>query len=474
MAPRGSLVVDPDYRSLAYLIPGRGITPRMLPMVKRLSAVGDTAMRPAKGAQVRDIANGDVRVRVYRPSTGSEPAALLWIHGGGLIFGTLGQDDPRCSGLALALGITVVSAEYRTAPEHRFPRPLDDCAAAWDWLLGHADELGVDPARVVLGGASAGGGLAAALAQRLHDEGGRQPAGVLLVYPMLDDRTAADESLDDLRHPVWTNVSNRTGWTAYLGQPPASPTVPRYAVPARRDDLSGLPPTWIGVGTADLFADECHEYARRLRDAGVSVDVVTVPGAPHGFDARTAPRATQSFVAAELAWLERRLALPSSAGARALEGLAGPDRIDEAPIRLEASVEIAAPPSEVWPFIADHPGWTDWFAGLSRVVVTGRGHGTGGRRRVVAGPARFDEVFTVWEPERQLAYAVTDTSLPGLEWMAESVTLEPAGSGTRLVFRQGIAARQGFGRLWSLLGRQLSAGLESSLRHLKQLAEEAS
>ena len=471
MAASSRLVVDPDYRSLAYLIPGPGITPRTLPLMRRLLALSGPAMRPVTGVGVRDVVDGAARVRVYRPVTGSEPAAVLWIHGGGLIFGTLDQDNPRCSGLALALGVTVVSVEYRTAPEHPFPQALDDCAAGWHWLLRHADTLGIDPARVVLGGASAGGGLAAALAQRLHDEGGQQPAGVLLVYPMLDDRTAADASLDDLRHPAWTNLSNRTGWTAYLGQPPAAPTAPPYAVPARRDDLGGLPPTWIGVGTADLFADECHEYASRLRDAGVAVDLVAVPDVPHAFDARTAPRKTQHFVAAQLAWLDERLDLAPSAGSGSLQRLPGPDRIAEAPIRTQSSVEIAAAPSDVWPLIADHPGWPDWFAGLSRVVVTGRGHGAGGRRRVFAGPARFDEVFTVWEPDRHFAFAVTDSSVPGLAWLAESVTLEPSASGTHLVYRQGIAARRGFGRMWSLLGRQMSARLESSLRQLKQVAE---
>lgn len=473
MASPSSLVVDPAYRSLAYLLPGRGITPRTLPLIRRMFGLVDAITPPASGTHVRDVTDGDVRVRVYRPATGSEPAAVLWVHGGGLIVGTLGQDNPRCSGLALALGITVVSVDYGKAPEHPFPSGLDDCAAAWHWLQRHAGELGIDPSRVVLGGASAGGGLAAALAQRLHDEGGQQPAGVLLVYPMLDDRTAADESLDDLRHLVWTNVSNRTGWTSYLGQPPGSPAVPPYAVPARREDLTGLPPTWIGVGSADLFAGECREYAGRLHEAGVEVELVAVPDAPHGFDGRPAPRATQDFVAAELAWLETRLALAPTAGERAVEGLAGPDRIDEAPLRIESSVDVDAPPSQVWPFIADHAGWTEWFGGLSRVVVTGRGHGVGGRRRVVAGPARFDEVFTVWEPERQFAFAVTGSSLPGLEWMAESVTLEPAGSGTRVVYRQGIAPRRGFDRVWALLGRQLSARLDPSLQQLRRLVERA-
>lgn len=334
----------------------------------------------------------------------------------------------------------------------------------------HAPELGIDPQRVVLGGASAGGGLAAALAQRLRDEVAPQPRGQLLVYPMLDDRTAADTSRDDEGHIVWTNVSNRTGWTAYLGQPPGRPSVPRYAVPARCDDLAGLPPAWIGVGSADLFAAECSEYARRLRESDVPVQLDVVEGAPHGFDARPAPRTTQDFWAAQFGWLTATLGLPPFEPA-ALHDLAGPERIDAAPVGAAEEVLIHATPEVVWRHVADHQSWPVWFGGLDRVVVTGRADGVGGRRRVIAGPLRVDEVFTVWEPARHFAFAVTACSVPGLDWLAESITLEPMGSATLLRYRQGLAARRGYGWLWSALWARAAIRLAPSLRALKARAE---
>lgn len=470
MAATPTVTVDPDYRALAYLIPGAGITPRILPAIQRLTLLTGVLFRPIAGVRVTDHEGEGTRVRVYEPSAKSAPAALLWIHGGGLVLGSPRQDDPRCSGLSAALGITVVSAAYRTATQHPYPAALDDCAAAWSWLQTHAVDLGIDPQRVVLGGASAGGGLAAALTQRLRDEDAPQPRGQLLVYPMLDDRTAAETSLDSLGHLVWTNVSNRTGWTAYLGQTPGRPTAPPYAVPARCDDLAGLPPAWIGVGTADLFATECQTYARRLVDSGVAVDLVTVEEVPHGFDARTAPRKSQDFQAAQYEWLTMALELPSF-GASAVNDLAGPDRIDGASIGASESVLVHATPEVVWRHISDHDSWPDWFAGLSSVVVTGRAQGVGGRRRVTAGPARFDEVFTVWEPSRHFAFAVTASSVPGLDWLAESISLEPVGTNTVVTYRQGLAARRGFGWLWSALWGRVSAQLAPSLQALKNRAE---
>jgi acetyl esterase/lipase len=136
---------------------------------------------------------------------------------------------------------------------------------------------------VVVGGKSAGGGLAAALVQRLRDEGER-PLAQWLFCPMLDDRTGARRDLDARRHRGWDNRLNRVGWRAYLGREPGAEVVPHYAVPARRENLAGLPPTWIGVGDIDLFHDEDAEYARRLRAAGVDTTVHVVPGAPHGFE----------------------------------------------------------------------------------------------------------------------------------------------------------------------------------------------
>ncbi len=165
--------------------------------------------------------------------------------------------------------------------------------AAWNWLLLAAPELGVDPARIAIGGMSAGGGLAACLAQKILDGAGRQPAAQLLMYPMLDDRTAADHTLDELQHYLWNNHNNRAGWGAYLGQEPGQLTTPEYAVAARRQNLSGLPPARIGVGDIDLFYTENRAYAERLNAAGVACELDLVPMAPHGFQV-VAPRAAVS------------------------------------------------------------------------------------------------------------------------------------------------------------------------------------
>ncbi|NND85707.1 MAG: alpha/beta hydrolase, partial [Acidimicrobiia bacterium] len=190
----------------------------------------------------------------------------------------------------------LVSAGYRLSPEHPFPASLDDAHAAFHWMVGHADELGLDPSRVVIGGESAGGGLAASLVQRLIDEG-TPIAGQLLVYPMLDDRTAARPDIGRKDHLAWNNASNRYGWSSFLGGPVGSATTPEYAVPARRADLSGLPPAWIGVGDLDLFLDEDTTYADRLRGAGVEVEFLLVQGAPHAFVTLepSAPASTSFF-----------------------------------------------------------------------------------------------------------------------------------------------------------------------------------
>ncbi|SDU86607.1 Acetyl esterase/lipase [Microlunatus sagamiharensis] len=227
-----------------------------------------------------------VPVRLYRPRdlVGDAPA-LVWVHGGGMISGNALIDERTSFAFARDLGITVASVDYRLAPGTHAPAQVEDCYAALRWLVEHAADRGVDPERVAVGGASAGGGLAAGLALLAHDRGEVRPAFQLLVYPMIDDRTAArrDRHREGVR--VWTPRSNRYGWSAYLGREPGGPGVSSYAAPARRDDLSGLPDAWIGVGTLDLFHDEDVRYARRLREAGVACELEVVPGAFHGFDA---------------------------------------------------------------------------------------------------------------------------------------------------------------------------------------------
>lgn len=460
------MTVDPRYRAVGWALPGPGVTPRLLPVVR--AALSTMAMRPAPGVDVREESGDGARVRVYRPPVVAAPAAMLWMHGGGFVLGRPEMDDVRVSGLAAALGIAVVSTRYRLAPEHPFPAALDDCQAAWHWLQDNAALLGVDPGRVVVGGNSAGAGLAAALVQRLHDAGGRQPAGQLLVYPMLDDRTGADPSQDSVRHLAWTALSNRTGWSSYLDGPPGRPDVPEYAVPARRADLSGLPPAWIGVGSEDLFVDECRTYAARLQEAGVPTELVVVDGAPHAFDMVVSLRSTQDVLASQLAFLSERLDLPADLP---IDDVPSPEWIETAPIRVEQSVEVAAPASAVWPRVADHAGWPRWFSGASSVVVTGRGSGVGGRRRVRTGPLRFDEVFTVWEPERHFAFAITASTLPILATMAESVRLEPTPSGTRVTYRVGLAARRGFDLPLRVVADRLSRTLRTSLDQLRHEVE---
>ena len=171
------------------------------------------------------------------------------------------------------------------APKHPAPAAVEDAYAALKWLAAEAPRLGIDPTRIAIGGASAGGGLAATLALVAHDRGDVRPAFQLLVYPMLDDRTATRTDLETKNVRVWSPASNHYAWSAYLGHPPGQATANPYAAAARREDLRGLPPAWIGVGTLDLFHDEDVTYAKRLEASGVPCELHLVPGAFHGFDA---------------------------------------------------------------------------------------------------------------------------------------------------------------------------------------------
>lgn len=285
----------PELRRSARLLPKQMITPLTLPFIR---AAGRLMWRhDPDDVEVLTIPSG-VEVRLYRPedAPGRGPA-LLWIHGGGYLIGNAAQDDVLCRKFARELGATIASVNYRLAPEHPYPAPVEDCYSVLGWL---SRLPAVDPARVAIGGASAGGGLAAALALTTRDRGEIDVVAQLLVYPMIDDRTALRTDLDNPGHRLWNQSSNKFGWRAYLGD--ADPDV---AVPARRDDLAGLPPAWIGVGTLDLFHDEDLAYAERLRAAGVPCEVMVVQGAFHGFDG-IAPKAdvSQSFFASQCALLK--------------------------------------------------------------------------------------------------------------------------------------------------------------------------
>jgi acetyl esterase/lipase len=251
---------------------------------------------------------------VYRPAKRLSGGGLYWIHGGGLLFGDARQDEALCAGTARELGVSVVSANYRFAPEHPFPAALNDVAAGWSATLNHAADLHIDSDRLAIGGESAGGGLAASLVQRLKDEGGIQPVAQWLFAPMLDDRTGADESLDSIEHWVWNNRTNRYAWNGYLSGGAGADELPAYAAAARRKDLSGLPPTFITYGDIELFANENAIYANRLATFGVPVTTDVVSGAPHGFEnwAR-ATEPARELLARSRRWLGAAIGEASSA-----------------------------------------------------------------------------------------------------------------------------------------------------------------
>ena len=176
-----------------------------------------------------------------------------------------------------------VSIEYRLAPEAPYPAPLDDSYAGLLWTAQHAEELGIDPDRIVVAGASAGGGLAAGLALLARDRGEVSLAFQLLIYPMIDDRNVTPSTrIEGL--PVWSRTANELGWRCYLGELSGSDDIPAYAAATRTESVAGLPPAWIGVGSLDPFRDEDIEYASRMLAAGITAELHVYPGAPHGFE----------------------------------------------------------------------------------------------------------------------------------------------------------------------------------------------
>lgn len=226
-----------------------------------------------------------LRLRIYKPKpVAALTPVLIWMHGGGYVLGRPEQDDERCAHYVGELGIMVVSVDYRCAPKHPFPAGLEDGYSALKWVASHSQQLGVDTTRVAIGGASAGGGLAAALVQLAHDRQEIKSIFQLLVYPMLDDRTVLRTDFDDSNNVTWNQKSNRFGWASYLGTECGAADVPAYSVPARRNDLSNLPPAWTGVGSLDVFHDEDVAYAQRLKACGIACVIDIVPGAFHGFD----------------------------------------------------------------------------------------------------------------------------------------------------------------------------------------------
>lgn len=245
----------------------------------------------------------ELRVRIYEPieKKGVLPG-LLWIHGGGYVMGTPNGDDALCQRFVSEAKCIVVSVDYRLAPENPFPAPLEDCYMALTWFATHAGELGVDVSRIAIAGASAGGGLTAALALLARDRKGPAIIFQMPLYPMIDHRNITPSSIEITDYRVWNRDYNIKAWELYLGQNHEGAVSP-YASPTLATDLSGLPPTYTCIGSLDPFRDETIDYVARLNQAGVPTEFHLYPGCYHGFevgvpDAKVSQRALTQYVEA--------------------------------------------------------------------------------------------------------------------------------------------------------------------------------
>jgi acetyl esterase/lipase len=298
--------LDPDLvRATARLIGEHTIR---VPVIERddwrsLRSFGETAVKAMESTSPEhaSVARHDFRatshdgaevlVRWYTSADRDraiQGSAAVFLHGGGMIMGSVEESDRQAAAYVADSGVPFLAVDYRRAPEHPHPTPVEDSYAGIAWLSAHASELGVDSARIAVMGESGGGGLAAA-ATLLARERGLTLAKQILIYPMLDDRTTVpDDAL--LPFAGWTYDNNYTGWHALLGDDVGGPNVPESAAPARTSDLSNLPDAYVEVGELDIFRGECVDYAQRLAAQGTSVELHVHPGCPHGFD-RAAPDA---------------------------------------------------------------------------------------------------------------------------------------------------------------------------------------
>ena len=294
--------IDPLLLPALENFPALDIDRESLPMIREVLAQMPAAPKPEgllEAKEVINMAGHDVDVYVYRKNERANQPAVIWIHGGGYLFGS--AEDDRAMRIAMECDCTVFSVDYRLAPEHPFPAGPEDCYATLQWLMKGESGYDIDLNRVALGGASAGGGMAAGVALMNRDRDNYPLRLQLLIYPMIDNLHAT-ASGDYENHPVWNQSTSHNAWEMYLDGKPGGDASP-YAAATRADDLSGLPAAYICVGTADLFRDEDITYANRLTEAGIATELAVFPGVYHaaeGFtpDAPVSLRMTQSFMSA--------------------------------------------------------------------------------------------------------------------------------------------------------------------------------
>ncbi|MDC0374295.1 alpha/beta hydrolase [Pseudomonadales bacterium] len=310
-------LLDPQLAAIIEGMPDFVMNPETLPAVRAgMAQTTVLADATAHGVsreeiQIESVGAPDIRCLIYKPAQSQAKApAYLHIHGGGYIIGSPEMGDASNIEICAKLGATVVSVDYRLAPEHPVPAPLDDCYAVLAWMHNNASNIGIDANRIAVGGESAGGGLAAALAIKARDAGEYAICHQHLTYPMLDDRTGTAGAPGDplVGEFVWTRPSNGFGWDSYLGDAPR--TAPQ--VPARAESLAGLPPTWLLTGALDLFRDENIVYAKRLMSDGVFTELAVFAGACHGFQMAAESDQSKRYRRDFLAALGRGLAVEAA------------------------------------------------------------------------------------------------------------------------------------------------------------------
>jgi acetyl esterase len=297
--------MDPELEAFIPLFPPADLTD---PVSARTHLAALAAAVPAADTTAMEIqdhtvaADPPVAVRIYRPH--QPQGAVVWLHGGGFVMGDLDTEHPWAARLADGAGAVVVSVGYRLAPEDRFPAALDDADAVLAWTATHAAELGTDPARIAVGGHSAGAGLAAGVALRARDEQGPPVCFQLLNQPQLDDRQQTWSARTFTDTPWMTRDKLTASWRHYLGSQPAT----GYAAPARAADLSGLPPAYLATAEFDPNRDEAIAYGLRLLQAGVPVELHQWPGTFHGSQAVLSAEISQRQIAELTTALRRALA----------------------------------------------------------------------------------------------------------------------------------------------------------------------
>ncbi|MEU3964018.1 alpha/beta hydrolase [Streptomyces buecherae] len=297
--------MNPELEAFLPFLPAIDMTDPVATRQKFAERAASTPMPEISNMEIENRtvpAEPDVAVRIYRPHQAQ--GAILWLHGGGMIFGDLDTEHPWASRIAEGSGATLISVHYRRSPENQFPAALDDAYAVLTWAAQNASELGIDPERIAVGGHSAGAGLAAAVALRARDQQGPAISFQLLNEPGLDDRQETWSQRNFTDTPWHNRETLATVWRYYLGSQPATP----YAAPARAEDLSGLPPAYIATAEFDPVRDEGIEYTSRLLRSGVSVELHQWPGTFHGSQAIISAQVSQRQIAALAAALRRAMA----------------------------------------------------------------------------------------------------------------------------------------------------------------------